>query len=197
MDTPAPPQPPAATTPSGLVEHFFRHETGRLHGALIRLLGVQNIALAEDIAQEALLRALRTWSMGGIPVNPAAWITRVARNLAKDHLRHRRMSAEKEPAIITHIEHTLPSPAVAGETDHAIRDDALRLLFVCCHPAVAPDAQAICSQVGAMVIIVDFADRPPRGLTKDEAIETGQHTYRFVPTPHLPHGLDAGVLFEE
>jgi flavorubredoxin len=63
--------------------------------------------------------------------------------------------------------------------------------------AVAPDAQAICSQVGAMVNINDFADRPPRGLMKDDVIETGRHRYRFVPTPHLPHGWDAGVLFEE
>lgn len=137
------PPPPAGASPSGLVEHFFRHETGRLHGALIRLLGVQNIALAEDIAQEALLRALRTWSMGGIPANPSAWITRVAMNLAKDTLRHRKMSVEKEPAIITHIEQTLPSPAVAVEATHAIRDDALRLMFVCCHPAIAADAQVV------------------------------------------------------
>lgn len=134
---------PSAATPAGLVEHFFRHETGRLHGALIRLLGVQNIALAEDIAQEALLRALRTWSMGGVPANPSAWITRVAMNLAKDHLRHRKMSAEKEPAIITHLEQTLPSPAVALGTAHTIRDDALRLMFVCCHPSIPPDAQVV------------------------------------------------------
>ena len=136
-------QPDTDSQPSRLVEHFFRHETGRLHGALIRLLGVQNFTLAEDIAQEALLRALRTWSMGGVPENPAAWITRVAMNLAKDTLRHRRMSGAKEPAIITHIEQTLPSPAVAVGTAHAIRDDTLRLLFVCCHPSVAPDAQVV------------------------------------------------------
>ena len=136
--------PPSDTAhASGLVEHFFRHETGRLHGALIRLLGVQNFTLAEDIAQEALLRALRTWSMGGVPENPAAWITRVAMNLAKDTLRHRRMSASKEPAIITHIEQTLPSPAVGLAADHTIRDDALRLLFICCHPSTAPDAQVV------------------------------------------------------
>lgn len=138
------PVPPSVTPQaSGLVEHFFRHETGRLHGALIRLLGVQNFTLAEDIAQEALLRALRTWSMGGVPENPAAWITRVAMNLAKDTLRHQRMSTAKEPAIITHMEQTLPSPAIAVETAHAIRDDALRLLFVCCHPSVAADAQIV------------------------------------------------------
>lgn len=63
--------------------------------------------------------------------------------------------------------------------------------------AVAPRAQALCSQVGAMVNINDFADRAPRGLSKDEVIDTGRHRYRFVPTPHLPHGWDAGVLFDE
>lgn len=137
---------PAAAQPARLVEHFFRHETGRLHGALIRLLGIQNFTLAEDIAQEALLRALRSWSMGGVPENPAAWITRVAMNIAKDTLRHHRMSATKEPAVITHIEQTVqavPSPAVAVDAAHTIRDDTLRLLFVCCHPSVATDAQVV------------------------------------------------------
>ena len=134
---------PAGPKPSGLVEHFFRHETGRLHGALIRLLGVQNFSLAEDVAQEALLRALRAWSIGGVPANPSAWITRVAMNLAKDALRHQRMASAKEPAIITHIEQTFASPAGAWETTHEIRDDALRLMFVCCHPSIAPDAQVV------------------------------------------------------
>ncbi|MBI2497514.1 MAG: sigma factor, ECF subfamily protein [Opitutae bacterium] len=134
---------PAPARPAQLVEHFFRHETGRLHGTLVRLLGVHNLALAEDVAQEAMLRALRTWSMGGVPPNPSAWITRVALNLAKDALRHQRMSAAKEPAIITHHEQTVATPAIAWEAAHEIRDDALRLMFVCCHPAVAPDAQVI------------------------------------------------------
>lgn len=145
IPTPVPPAP-ADARPAQLVEHFFRHETGRLHGALIRLLGVQNLSLAEDVAQEALLRALRTWSMGGVPVNPSAWITRVAMNLAKDALRHQRMSGGKEDAIITHLEigaPQAPTPAVAVESAHEIRDDALRLLFVCCHPSVAPDAQVV------------------------------------------------------
>jgi RNA polymerase sigma-70 factor (ECF subfamily) len=126
-----------------LVEHFFRHETGRLHGALIRLLGVHNLSLAEDVAQEAMLRALRHWSMGGVPANPSAWITRVAMNLAKDALRHQRMAGGKEPDVITHLEITAPTPAVAVEGSQAIRDDALRLLFICCHPSIAPDAQVV------------------------------------------------------
>lgn len=137
------PPAPAGTAPAGLVEHFFRHETGRLHGALVRLLGVHNLALAEDVAQEAMLRALRAWSMGGVPANPSAWITRVAMNLGRDAMRHGRMSAGKEPAIVTHHEQMLGTPAVAWEAAHEIRDDALRLMFVCCHPSIAADAQVV------------------------------------------------------
>jgi RNA polymerase sigma-70 factor (ECF subfamily) len=126
-----------------LVEHFFRHETGRLHGSLVRLLGVQNFALAEDVAQEAMLRAVRTWSMGGVPANPSAWITRVAMNLAKDALRHQRMSASKEPAIIAYLDQTQATSTSGEGNEHEIRDDALRLMFVCCHPSIATDAQVV------------------------------------------------------
>src|SRR5689334_281378 len=63
--------------------------------------------------------------------------------------------------------------------------------------AIAPNAQAACGQLGAMVNLQDFADRPARGLAPSEILETGRHRFRWVPTPHLPHGWDAGVLFEE
>lgn len=129
--------------PATLVEHFFRHEAGRLHGALVRLLGVHNLTLAEDIAQEAMLRALRVWSMGGIPPNPAAWITQVAMNLGRDALRHQRMSTGKETAIVTHMEQVWANPIQAWAAAHEIRDDTLRLMFVCCHPTVAADSQVV------------------------------------------------------
>ena len=154
---------------SQLVEHFFRHETGRLHGALIRLLGVHNLSLAEDLAQEAMLRALRAWSMGGVPANPSAWIMRVAMNLAKDALRHRNMSAGKETDIITHTEQMMPRPAVAGEGAPEIRDDALRLMFVCCHPEIAPDAQVVL----ALKVLCGFStgEIARAFLTSEAAIE--------------------------
>ena len=63
--------------------------------------------------------------------------------------------------------------------------------------AAAPNAQAACSQVGAMVNLQDFANRPPRGLAPGDVLETGRRRYRYVATPHLPHGWDAGMLFEE
>jgi flavorubredoxin len=63
--------------------------------------------------------------------------------------------------------------------------------------AVAPKATPVCGEVGAMINIGDFSDRAPRGLKPGELLDTGRHRFRFVPTPHLPHGWDAGVLFDE
>jgi len=130
-------------SPSEIVEHFFRHETGRLHGALTRLLGPGDLALVEDVAQGALVQALRVWSIGGVPTNPSAWITRVAINLARDAVRHRRKAQGKEDGIVTHIEQLQPSATIPGESAPEIREDTLRLMFVCCHPALAQDAQVI------------------------------------------------------
>jgi len=62
---------------------------------------------------------------------------------------------------------------------------------------LAPMAQAICSEVGALVFVNDAAIRPARGIGKDQLIDTGRNKFRFYPTPHLPHGWDAGILFEE
>ena len=63
--------------------------------------------------------------------------------------------------------------------------------------SIAPKASPVCGELGAMINIADFSNRPPRALKADEILETGRHRYRFVPTPHLPHGWDAGMLFEE
>jgi flavorubredoxin len=62
---------------------------------------------------------------------------------------------------------------------------------------LAPNAQALCSTTGALVNITEFASRPPRGLEMDDVVETGKYRFRFRATPHLPHGWDAGVMFEE
>ncbi len=139
-----PPARPTSQQPAQLVEHFFRHETGRLHGTLVRLFGPQHLTLAEDVAQEAMLRALHSWSMGGVPPNPSAWITRVAINLARDALRHGRMSGSKETAVLTHFEQTHSRGADQfGIDENEIHDDALRLMFICCHPSVSTDAQVM------------------------------------------------------
>ena len=62
---------------------------------------------------------------------------------------------------------------------------------------LAPTAQPICGLVGALVSVNDFSIRPARAMTLDDTLSTGQYSFRFIPTPHVPHGWDAGVLFEE
>src|ERR1700724_228565 len=76
--------------PRALVEHFFRHEFGRLCAVLTRSLGVRRLGLGEDVVQAALLQALETWSRRGVPEDPAGWLYRTARNLAVDALRRER-----------------------------------------------------------------------------------------------------------
>lgn len=156
-------------SPTELVERFFRHETGRLHGALIRLVGIHNIQLAEDVTQEALLRAMRAWSMGGVPEKPSAWITRVAMNLARDAMRHHRMSSGKEQDIVTYHEQMNATPSMALDGAQTIRDDALRLMFVCCHPAIKVDAQVVM----ALKILCGFstAEIARAFLSSESAIE--------------------------
>jgi RNA polymerase sigma-70 factor, ECF subfamily len=123
-----------------VVDRTFRHESGRAVASLIRVLG--DFDLAEEAVQEAFVVALERWPRDGVPSNPGAWITQVARNRAIDRLRRDRNLREKT-AILEGLEALRPpaiSPpeAVASEE---IEDDRLRLIFTCCHPALAVQAR--------------------------------------------------------
>ncbi len=125
---------------SGLTDRLFREESGRLVATLTRLFGVEHLNLAEDVVQEALARALKVWPFYGVPKNPSAWLTQVSKNLALDVMRREQSFRGKEEAIIAFVEHsTEPAPGEAN--DHEIRDDRLRLLFVCCHPHLGQESQ--------------------------------------------------------
>lgn len=127
-----------------VVDHLFRHAAGQVVATLTRLLGPKHLDLAEDVVQEALVKALRQWPMRGIPENPGGWLLRVARNQALDALRRERVFAGKREAIARMMAENAGSgdPAAnAAELDHALRDDQLRMMFTCCHPAIAPDAR--------------------------------------------------------
>jgi RNA polymerase sigma-70 factor (ECF subfamily) len=130
----------------GSVEHLFRHESGRIGSYLTRLLGPEHMDLAEEVVQEALLKALQSWSYSGIPTNPAAWLLQVARNSALDAIRHRKVSADKEPLLIAEL--TGASRQMGPDlsiTDAQLRDDELRMIFMCCHPALSPEASVALS----------------------------------------------------
>src|SRR5260370_19980497 len=126
-----------------VVEHLFRHEAGKMISTLTRIFGIHNLSLAEDVVQEALVRALQTWPYYGVPANPPAWLMRTARNLALDVLRREKVFRDKEPQIAASIEQFADS-AGSGEALHfenEIKDDRLRLMFACCHPLIPQEAQ--------------------------------------------------------
>jgi RNA polymerase sigma factor (sigma-70 family) len=130
--------------PSGvsqLVEHLFRHESGKMVATLTRIFGIEHLNLAEDVVQEALSRALQTWPYRGIPENPSAWIMRASRNLALDVIRREKTFRTKEAEITRLIEGDGSAPEAAIFLEHEIADDRLRMMFVCCHPVIAPEAQ--------------------------------------------------------
>lgn len=136
----------AAAQVGGSVEHLFRHESGRIVSYLTRLLGPEHMDLAEEAVQDALLKALQSWSYSGIPTNPAAWLLQVARNAALDAIRHRKVSADNAPALLAELT-AASRPPCPYETspDAKLRDDELRMIFMCCHPALSPEASVALS----------------------------------------------------
>lgn len=126
------------TEPRELVEHFFRHESGRLVAVLTRSLGLRRLELVEDVVQAALVQALETWSRRGVPDDPGGWLYRTARNLAIDALRRERTHDKALPRVVDGItQDEVPEAHFADE----IGDEPLRLLFVCCHEAVPPESR--------------------------------------------------------
>jgi RNA polymerase sigma-70 factor (ECF subfamily) len=127
------------TEPRALVEHFFRHEFGRLVAVLTRSLGVRRLDLVEDVVQSALMQALETWSRRGVPEDPAGWLYRTARNQAIDAWRREQIHAKALPRVADEAERHA-APAEAHFADE-IGDEPLRLLFVCCHEDVPAESR--------------------------------------------------------
>jgi RNA polymerase sigma factor (sigma-70 family) len=119
---------------------LFRRESARLVAMLAGWLGTHRLQLAEDVVQEALVRALQTWPYRGVPDNPAAWLTQTAKNIALDHLRREQRWQEKEDGIA--MERERWSGATADEENaETFTDDTLRMMFVCFHPQLSAEAQ--------------------------------------------------------
>jgi RNA polymerase sigma-70 factor, ECF subfamily len=122
----------------------FRHEAGRCTATLIRILG--DIDLAEDAVAEAFAIAADQWPARGVPPNPGGWITTTARNRAIDRLRREATRTDRHLAALR-LEADTMEPDLNSELDDldglvdVVADDQLRLMFLCCHPALAADAQ--------------------------------------------------------
>src|SRR5690242_20144482 len=120
---------------SASFEGVFRREWGRVVGMLARITG--SIELAEDAAQEAFTAASMSWPRDGVPANPAAWLTTAARRKAIDRLRREQSWKRRIEAIAA----LRVDDAVVHVSEGPVHDDRLELIFTCCHPALAPEAQ--------------------------------------------------------
>jgi RNA polymerase sigma factor (sigma-70 family) len=126
-----------------LNEHLFRHESGRMVAALTRIFGVHNLALAEDVVQDAFCRALEVWKVRGLPDNPSAWLMTTAKNRALDIVRRQQTARTFAPDIARLLETEWTRAPVIDEAfgAHAIRDEQLRMMFSCCHPSLPEHVQ--------------------------------------------------------
>jgi RNA polymerase sigma-70 factor (ECF subfamily) len=110
-----------------LIDHLFRHQAGRMVSTLTRIVGPRHLQLAEDVVQEALVKALELWPHRGVPANPPAWLIEVARNRALDALRRESSLAAKAGELMR-----LAQGASTAECE--AMDDQLAMIFLCCHP---------------------------------------------------------------
>ncbi|HZV12618.1 MAG TPA: sigma-70 family RNA polymerase sigma factor [Candidatus Kapabacteria bacterium] len=126
-----------------MIDHLFRHESGRMVSLLTRIFGVQNMDLAEDVMQDTLLKAVQQWPYSGIPQNPSAWLFKVAKNNALDIIRREKFQIH----YAEDITHLLESEWTVIPTlndlflDSEIKDDQLRMIFTCCYPGLPAESQ--------------------------------------------------------
>jgi RNA polymerase sigma-70 factor (ECF subfamily) len=121
------------------LDQIYRDQWAKVLATTIRR--TRDVDLAEDIAQETFLRAMSSWWRDGLPPNPGGWLMTTARNLELDGHRRRQALARKLPLLVVDTD----DDSGEGDADMAFRDERLRLIFTCCHPALSMDARVALS----------------------------------------------------
>jgi RNA polymerase sigma factor (sigma-70 family) len=175
------------------VAEAHRREWAFVLAATVRL--TRDLDLAEECVQDAYAKALATWASRGVPANPGAWLTTVARRRALDLLRREATRRRSLPLLLDDQVEPEPEEIAA----HEIADDRLRLIFTCCHPAIAPEAQValtlrlLCGLSTAEVaraFLVSESTMAARITRAKKKIAAARIPYRVPPADELPARID-------
>lgn len=126
-----------------LVDHLFRHESGKLVSVLTKILGTDNIELAEDVVQDALAEAIDQWTYKGIPENPTGWLYTVAKYKAINFVNREKHKRKYKSEVVHLLQYDWTAEPTINHLFSAqeIEDDQLRMMFTCCHSSITSDSQ--------------------------------------------------------